>query len=227
MNIVIPYKDEVHKGLELRYALRSIEKNLKWFKSVVLIGDKPDWYKGEHIPAKDYTGRKEFSIYSKILTACEQTEITENFLFFNDDHYLLKPLTISEIKYWHNGLLIHELERRIGGRYRLVIQNTFELLGNGYPNNYDIHTPIIYNKSKFKELFQGLQKEVCIKSVYANQAEVQSEYMDDFKMDGDFWEDQIREKIKDKLFLSTGTCLCTSMVKVLGELFPNKSNFES
>ena len=68
MKLLIPYRRCPNNGLELRYAIRSMVRHFKPLSGVVLIGDKPNWYCGEHIPATD-TGAKEWNIVNKILSS--------------------------------------------------------------------------------------------------------------------------------------------------------------
>ena len=57
VNIVIPYILGEYDGLELRYALRSIEKNCTDPCNVILIGDKPAWCKNvRHVPVERING---------------------------------------------------------------------------------------------------------------------------------------------------------------------------
>jgi len=230
MTILIPYKSDVHNGLELKYALRSIQTYLTGWTDIVLIGDKPNWFAGDVIPANDYPGRKEYSIYQKILTACQYNFVSDKFLMLNDDHYLLKPLHIDEIKYWYSGMLKDELNRRIGGRYKRAVEDTMQslsnILGNKDFNNYDIHVPIIYEKWAFKDTFHSMTQEICIKSYYCNRMGLAGEEMSDMKIDGPFSELDITSRIKDRLFFSTGTIFVDPMPQVLDKLFSVKSRFE-
>ena len=223
MTIVIPYNPDIHEGLELLYCLRSIEQNLIGFTDLVLIGRPPDWCKVKWIPVQDYAGRKQFTIYQKLLTV-----EADNFLMFNDDHFLLQPLQVSDFKYWHNGLLSDELNRGLSMRYREAVNNTLKIFDT-VPNmlNFDIHTPIIYNKRKFKLLFGKKQEELCIKSYYCNLLSMEGEYMEDCKIDSLLSEEAIKERIKDLLFFSTGSnAIREPMKRVLQELYPNKSRWE-
>ena len=63
-------------------------KHFKGMSGVVLIGDKPDWYCGEHIPAAD-TGAKEWNIVKKILLSPY-----EDFIYSNED--FLAPQDFDE-----------------------------------------------------------------------------------------------------------------------------------
>ena len=227
MTIVLPYKDDILSGVELKFALRSIEKHLTGFTNLVIIGTPPDWYNGESVYAKDYNG-KQFSIYSKLLVACELENVSEFFIMFNDDHFLLKPLDVTEIESWHDGYLKDTINKNHGIRYKEAIANTLQLIPNG--RNYDIHTPCRYHKKGFKDLFGNRTDEICIKSYYFNYYEPTDEVyheMKDFKINQLLSKEAIKELIKDRLFFSTSTNgMKKPMIELLNELFPNKSRWE-
>lgn len=226
MTIVIPYKPDIHEGYELRYALRSIEKNLAGFHKLYILGRPPNWFKGVWFPSTDWPGRKQFTIYSKIIERCfDSPHESDDFLMWNDDHFLNKLLRVSDIKYWHNGLLATELYKGLSIRYREAVVNTLKTIPEGF--NFDIHTPIIYNKSQFRKLFSNKTEEICIKSYYCNSLNIEGEKMDDCKIDTLLSEEAIKVRIKDKLFFSTGSnAIREPMKKVLEELYPNKSRWE-
>ncbi len=235
MVIVIPYKPDIHDGLELFYCLRSIEKNLKQskdendlieyctgFSDLIIIGKPPGWFKGKWIYTEDYPGRKQYTIYQKLLFACHN--FTYNFIMWNDDHFLIKQSKVSDIKWFHNGLLSDELHRGLSARYREAVNNTIQFQ-SGY--NFDIHTPIIFNKAQFRKLFTNKTEEVCIKSYYCNALGIQGEYMTDCKIDQLLSKEAIKELIKDRLFFSTGSNgVREPMKELLQEMFPNKSRWE-
>ena len=77
---------------ELRYALRSIESYLKGHSGrILLIGEKPKWIKNvDYYDIPDKPGRKNFSIFQKILTGCEMCN-GDDFIFWNDDHFSISP----------------------------------------------------------------------------------------------------------------------------------------
>jgi hypothetical protein len=220
VDIVIPYTKDKHKGLELKYALRSIEK-FHPDKEVWLIGDRSK-YKVNNIYCADVADRKEYSIANKILTACKCEEISEDFIMYHDDHFQLKE---TEIKYWHNGP-IQKAHDRARGLYQIALKNTIDI---GCKLNYDIHTPIVFNKEKFKEVMKapwGPGREFCVKSLYCKG--VEGEYMEDLKLNAPFGLNRIWEKLEGRTFFSTGNYAMTpEMIEVFETLYPNKSKWET
>lgn len=230
MTIVLPYKDDILSEWELKFALRSIDKYLTGFTNLVLIGDKPEWYKGEHVQVNDWTGRKQYSIYSKLLISCELNNVTNSFVMWNDDHYLLDDLDICEIYNWYDGRLKETAGKSHGVRYLETIKATIDIIPDTL--NYDIHTPCIYNKEIFKLLFGNKTEEICIKSYYfnyyvANYHVIKHEYMKDLKINTLLSKEAIKVLIKDRLFFSTSTNgMKKPMIDLMNELYANKSQWE-
>lgn len=219
-DVVIPYK---HKdGLELKYCLKGIEGFLVGYRRIFLVGTEfPSWYKGQTIYCPDVPGRKQLSIFNKLLAACN-SEVSEDFIMFNDDHFLLKLIEVTEIKNWTSGTMSKALEKA-RGKYYTAILNTMEELG-GDRLYYDIHAPCIYNKEKFKGL-QGYDwsKELVIKSLYFNTYPCEKAAMTDCKINIPMTREGIEEKIKDRLFFSTGpNGMKIQMKKKLEELYSEK-----
>lgn len=224
MTVCIPYKDEVHKGLELKYALRSIKKNLIGWDEIILIGDRPDWYRGTSYWF-DYNGEKEYRIYKRMLFACDLENVSDDFVMWHDDHYLLKLLHVNDIKYWYDHMLEEKAKLNFGNRHAARLRNTLEMFPNG--KHFDIHVPIIFNKQKLKEIEPQWKRELVLKSFYCNSYNIEGEQMEEArKIEGAFSKLEIRDKINGHLFFSTGQGICSPMVEIFEELFPHKSKFE-
>jgi hypothetical protein len=230
MDVVIPLgSGSKWKDNELKFALRSIEKHLKGYDKVFIVGNCPKWLQNViHIPCPDIPGRKEFSIFSKIMKAVEDERCSEDFVFSNDDIFFLKDIHVNEFKYWYEGTL-GEKYVKTHGHYKGAISNTMPYCYYGCDDGYfDIHAPIIYNKYGIKELSKyDWSKEYVIKSLYSSRFATEVDFMPDLKINMAMSYELIKAKIKDRLFLSIGTYgVCPAMTKVLTELFPNKSKYE-
>lgn len=234
MTIVIPYKDEVHKGLELKYALRSIEKNLSgWDKIFIIAAQFPPFEYADPVIDKagletilefDVDGRKEYSCYRKLLAACNDERVSENFVYWNDDHWLLKPLHVSEIKNWHNGSLADEIKKPHSARWRMAAENTLRIQAGS--NNYDIHYPMIFSKDAFKTIFQNETEELCIKTRWMQVIGCGGPFMEDCNLSSMLTYSEIKQAIDGKLFCSSKGGITKEYFRVLEELFPDKSRFE-
>lgn len=228
MDVVIPLGNgSKWRNNELRYALRSIEKNLFCYNNIFIVGDLPSWCQNViYIPQKDIPGRKEFSIWTKIIRAVEDKRCSRDFVFTNDDIFFLKPILPAGISYYYEGTLKDKYERT-HGHYKAAIKNLIDI--SCETNIYaDIHTPIIYNKGEFIKRTSVLwSKEYVIKSLYSGYEKHDISPMKDCKINKVMTEDEILGKIHSRLFFSIGPYgVCPAMSKVLNKLFPDKSKYE-
>lgn len=162
---------------ELRYSLRSAN-----YEHVVLVGDKPDWFTGDHIPAKDGSVAT-LNIWNKIKAACLDPRVSDNFFYANDDYFYLQPLVMPYPNYYgtlQNG----------NNAYKDICRHTMRILKlNGLGTNfYDIHRPMMINKNKFLECYDFFSNHTCIglglivKSCYGNYLNIGGEQVPDLKL---------------------------------------------
>lgn len=207
MKLVIPYRhDQNREGYELRYAIRSMVKYFKPLSGVVLIGDKPDWFKGEYIEAKDGM-RKEWNIVSKILS-CPY----EDFLYSNDDYFATEGFDETLPNYYSGPLS----SAQVFGKYTIRRNNVMKV----YPDGmfYDIHVPMIINLEKYKEAnnVEWNKYEYLCKSLYGNFVGG-GQQMVDCKI-------RAGAKLPEGWFFSTNDR--TARLVTLPELFPDASQYE-
>ena len=184
---------------ELRYSLRSIEKNMPEGR-VWLIGNRPRWYIGDLVYVKDVGGKFE-NIRNCTKVASEHSEISDNFVLMNDDFFALnKILTIPTL---HGGLLIDKIERYkelgMASKYIKLLELTYkQLVSSGIkdPIDYDIHVPMIMNKNKLRE---SLDVAYFPRSAYGNFANIGGEEITDVKIYGS----EKRKVSRDSNFIST------------------------
>lgn len=172
-----PFENE-----ELRYSIRSAVKHLD-FDSIWLIGGKPDWYRGNFISVEN-VGNKYRSISNCLRHAVESDKISNNFVFMNDDFYIMK--NIRQIPIVHGGLL----SKRVAEYQELFTRSTYTtemsktlryLIKSGYPEplDYDIHVPMHMKK---EILDKALKSKCQPRSVYGNIANVGGEEIKDVKV---------------------------------------------
>lgn len=145
-----------NEKLELKYAIRSVVKNFKDLKEVVIVGTKPDWFIGYHIPCDDpFKDNKDSNIILKILKVCADERISENFMNISDDQLIIYPINSSLFKPW----TIDSDLRRMGkakkaSKYGMRVLTTLSTLKKeGLPTHiYESHCPVILNKEKYKEI---------------------------------------------------------------------------
>lgn len=217
MKVTIPYK-QVHTP-ELKYCLRGIEKFIDK-PEVIIIGDLPHWIKNvTHIPYPNSRELrfKERNIYEKIMQVCD------DFLFFNDDHYLLQPY---EENYHYSGTL-SQTSKALSNSFSKTIQNTIDLLGD--IKSYFRHNPMFIKNEILKTINVDWNKEwgYCIKSIYCHEAGIEGIEYPDLKIRICQGTNAIKKLIVGRPYFSTGNnSIDTAMINVLNELYPFKSVYE-
>lgn len=222
---------------ELKYSLRSIEKHLANYRHVYVMGEKPAWLQNVvHIPVNE-TGRSgPERIYRKILRACQEPNLSNPFLFMNDDFFFLKPTDAPTMPFYYDGTLKEAIEKKHkGGPYKEALINTFEAVNGRCIQpalHYDIHTPILYDKQVFRFSMAAVDWKArfgyVIKSLYANTAGAQRTHLPDCKIDQACnSEEELAALIPDRFMFSIGDNAVNEVFKnYMEKLFPLKSNFE-
>jgi len=209
---------------ELMYSLRSIEKHLKNYRNIYIIGHKPDFIQNViHIPAEDQSPIPDTNILRKLYLACDNPDISDSFLFFNDDHYLLHDFDAPTFPYYYCSTLKEYLKRRARDGYGTRCTNTMKYLqGQKLPTkHFDIHYPIIYEKAKFKQCFERIPpiyNGYILKSIYANTLNINGVEIRDCKY--------TNPPTKKDICYSTHPKPTSNVWKFLEERFPDKSKFE-
>lgn len=181
LDVVIIFKNQGDE--ELRYCLRSIEKNLP-HRNIILSGDKPVWATNvTHIPLKSTQRPKtcwEDQAF-KIYNACRDDRVSDNFVFFNDDFFCLKP--VKQLPNFYLDTLLEDVLRRsklhqMNNKYIVGMRNTHKLLkdkGIEVPLSYELHLPMVIRKYRWIDVYDMLKGKltknnspVFHRSVYGN-----------------------------------------------------------
>lgn len=205
-------KGSLWSNNEIKHSLRSVDRFLKNKNRVFIIGELPSFVRNViHIPCDDAFDGHEKNITNKILKACNTTEISSNFLLFNDDHFLLKEVEANKFPYLYKEDLAVTIEsRKRDDEYKEALKNTYQLLKSKKVStkNFDGHIPILYNKDTFRKIFNDIDwknKEYVIKSVYCNINKILGNLSADCKINKrDISLVDVEEIIKDKLCFSIG-----------------------
>lgn len=217
---------------ELRYSLRSVEENWQ-YNRVWFYGGCPDGISPDHrvSPPQNKPSKWE-NVRSMILKACRNDNITENFWLFNDDFFILRPIS-EDMKQHYNGTLerqIERVERRHGGNmtdYTLRLRHLVETLDNAgkLTLNYSVHKPILINRKKAIEVLEKFPDEPMFRALYGNYWNIGGEDSSDNKI---MKVEYNIEKVKNWSYLSTSdtSFQCGNIGKWVRSRFPNRSRFE-
>lgn len=196
---------------ELRFSLRSLEKYGEGIRNVYLIGDCPSWIQNVyHVECGDpLTENADGNIALKVLKACSLAELSDKFLFINDDHLLLRPIHIADIPAYNKGTLERFLQYRdTSGIYMRRLVNTLRILtARKLPTlHYDCHTPIVIDKHKFPEVISKFDFKTGVgygmKSLYGNSMRLPSPYLNDFNIKTIMTEGSIMEAVQGKTHMA-------------------------
>lgn len=206
--------------LDLRYALRSLEKFVNPEK-VYVIGGRPSWIKGVKIIAhNDATDPKfrEKNIFDK-LCACP----VNDFLYFSDDNFLLAQW--MEKHPYDDTLLNKMYNLPRGSIYRNTIANTLKY---GHKlNNFDVHAPMTVSKEnlmKLKRMPWGQNYGFCLKTLYCSSVNIAGTPCADMKIRKG---DRVGiDLIRSRAWFSTADGVVESMIPTMDELFPKPSKYE-
>lgn len=139
------------------------------YENVFLIGDKPSWCRNViHIHASDKLSSKTLNAWRKITLACTTPRISSEFTLMNDDFLILKKVH-GDVPYYYRSVYNYGVKPK--SKYFLAMKRTHDLFKNF--KNYELHVPIIYNKSKFLALHDiyPISNVLLHRSLYANHYE--------------------------------------------------------
>lgn len=218
--------------IELKFALRSVEKHLSNVRDVYVIGNWPDWLRNSTVikfEEKNLMIFKEKNICNKVSVACSLDNVSNDFLFMNDDHFLLADCDAATFPYYHCGPIVQKVVDQYNP-YRKVIRNTVQLVGDR-ANNFDCHCPILFNQEIFFEVMNKIDWEkdygYMMKTLYCHGAGIEGKYIPDVKINAELSVSDIKGIIYSRPWFSVGDAgLRTPMFSVLEELYPHKSKWE-
>lgn len=220
---------------EIRYSLRSLDKFATGLDQVWIIGELPEFVQHiNHIPLADASAyNREKNMFDKIIRACLEPRISDDFFFLNDDHFMLHDFRLDDFPNYHRGYIEPAFRLRPpGDAYRVSLKNTWEELKAAGKNtlHFDGHCPIVFNKEKFLQLQQynwTRQYGFVIKSLYGNTFDIPPTYMDDCKIAGKLTVMDIVATIWGRPVFSIGDeSLNPEMKALLNKLYHEKSRWE-
>lgn len=220
---------------EIRYSLRSVDKFLHSYRNVVIIGRLPDFIdpsKVTHIPCVDANKDKAKNIKKKLVEACNSPLVSEDFMFFNDDYFIVAPIDANKYPYYWKCDLYHTMAIN-QTVYRNHVDSTIKaLIKRNHPlKNFDTHKPIIYNKEQLLNVIYSYDWSInygyTMRSLYCNTLEISGEYKLDDKIVRPTTVGGWMARIRGIDCFSIEDRAVNSMFKeFIHSLFPDKSRFE-
>ena len=241
--VVIPYVKNKAQGNELKMALRSFDKFLCFGVNVVIIGDREEWMSDvvtviEHECVSD---NPQIDVLEKLKLAIAADEVTDKFIWSNDDIYLVAPVMLAHIEVPKNkGILRPELYK---GIYRDNMERTVALLADFPKLDFGTHTPVVYEKQSLVDMFERFPElntgGYLISSVYFNTLFPEFDPISSIELN---WQSdnialsivskqpdhkKFQELVSKKILLNNAESGYSDfLMKYLLEMFPDKSEFE-
>lgn len=255
ITVLIPYLKTEAAGEELKYALRSWEKNFKEEINVVVIGDKEDWFSPDvtHIPHEPHKIKEDCGcpnpslirnpqadVAHKLFTAIASGVVKDDFILSNDDIFLLGETHLSDVAFLK---AFGKLDKggKEGGLYNQNTRRTAKVLENSdLPiHRYGTHTPMLINADKLVEViekYDALENGLLLTSLYFNEVYPDARPV---QVDGTIkdpilasvYRPDVEDHILKSIFAHRKFMNCDakgwkSIEKPLNIHFPDKSRFE-
>ena len=178
VDIVIPLsKQSRHQNMELRLALRSIDKYAKNAGNIWIYteADLNDFQNINVVKMADKVkDNKDANLIIKIKAAAENPDVSDKFMFWSDDQVLMDTLDLEQAPVVYNMRNIKALLNQPMTKWRKRLLNTMNYVqkqtGNAMRYNYDAHTPQPYTKQNAKYVFSTVpymtQPGFCINTIY-------------------------------------------------------------
>lgn len=229
LDIVYFVKDGI-KNEELRYSLRSVDTNMP-HRRVWIFGGCPMNITPDVRVRVDQTGCTKWDkVRNMYKMACENKEITDNFIMFNDDFFVMQPIDYLEPFFRatldeHIPILEAKLKRP--SEYsRLLRKCRDKLTELGETKlSYELHTPFIFNKQNFLDMLNKYPEMHCARTMYGNLYKVGGRRTNDVKI----FNINPSFDYKNSRFISTDDSIVNinnDIWRWLQKQFPKKSKFE-
>lgn len=226
----------------MRYSVRSLFKHsIYGVGKIFIVGEKPKFFDyGEdiiHLPYKE-TQVKEVNIWEKVLHACRDERVSDEFFFMNDDYFFAQDFDMSEFPHFHKGNMRNfswakKPYHSIKGGYDKKCFVTMQLLESlGMSTwHFDIHTPNRVEKDKFiaayeffkPYLYQG--SGLVISTCYANYHGLTPTRRSDCKLRRSEL-NRFFENEKPLVFSIFDDAQCPELLAYMSTTYPDKSPVE-
>lgn len=174
LDIVYFVKDG-HINEELRFSIRSVCKNMKYRRIWIFGGNVKGINPDVHVRVNQKGKTKWDRVRNMYKMVCENKEVSDNFIMFHDDFYVMKPTDhITPLYRCSLEDHIKILEPTEPTEYSKLLRRCKKALENGsmvrgdMALSYEIHTPFIFNKEKLLAVLETFPDMHCIRTIYGN-----------------------------------------------------------
>ena len=168
LDIIYFVKDKP-RNEELRYSLRSVDANMP-HKRVWIFGGCPPNIVPDVRVRVDQVGKTKWDrVRNMYRMVCENKEITDNFIMFHDDFFVMEP-TGHIIPLYRCTLDEHIkiLEPHGPTAYSKLLRGCRDVIKDDVALSYEVHTPFIFNKELLLNVLNAFPDHHAIRSIYGN-----------------------------------------------------------
>ncbi len=217
---------------ELRYSLRS----LSLFTSigqVFIVGHKPEWVQNViHLPLSDpYKHNKDANLNNKIVLACCDQRLSDQFILMSDDQYFLQQTSTGELRpvISNNS---HKPKSKDQWNRRMT-RTLKHLQKRGHSTNvFEAHCPYLLEKAKYPSIVLdycfGESVGMCGNTLYFNTLGVKGEPNKNYVTGSGRLAtlQEITKKVSGFRFLNINHGVNDDQKQFLQSRFPEKSQYE-
>ena len=248
MDIVYVFKQSPsNDSEELRHSLRSL-KNIP-HENVFVVGEKPAWLRRAiHIPVLQNSVKhgnihtKYSNVSNNLQVAAATAEISDNFIFMNDDFFIMRPFNALPAYHWGpmSEVIARYSERyEVESNYIYRMKELYKFLhsnGCANPSSYELHVPMVLNKAKIRVMYSAdFGRIYQTRTMYGNYFKVGGEQIEDVKIyldprhnDPDYNENPIKYLNTQSLLSASGGSFRSAQVGTyVRSAFPDKSPYEA
>ena len=157
------------RSAELRYSLRSVEKNFP-HRRVLFFCGCPTGIRPDKLVAFHQQGDTPWEkVRNSIRLVCLTRDVSDDFWLFNDDFFIMQPIEKPFV--YRNTCDLYERVRRAGeSEWADNLRRAADALAaKGYgTDDYALHLPILINKEKALETISAFHAYPMFRSLYGN-----------------------------------------------------------
>ena len=173
---------------ELRLSLRSVDRNMPHKRVWVFGGCPRDIVPDVRVRVEQEGRTKWDKVHNMYKMVAENKEITDNFILFNDDFFVMKPTDRIDTLYRCSlEEYINMIEKKNHGKpngYTKILRECRKKLTELGKDQlcYELHTPFIFNKEKLLKLLNDYPEQHCTRTLYGNLYNIGGEKHNDVKI---------------------------------------------
>ena len=173
LDVVYFVKDKLMNE-ELRYSIRSVAKNMSYNRIWIFGGCPQDIVPDVRIRVEQEGPTKWDKVHSMFEMAAKNKELTDDFILFNDDFFIMKPMDeITPLYRCSMKEYIDIIETKNRNRpngYSLLLRECDGTLSRLRTTDlcYELHTPFVFNKEKLLKLLEEFPGHHCTRTMYGN-----------------------------------------------------------